>query len=225
MKNLRPIRGRYYIAGLIAEGEHERQDFKYAITDACKIARSLSAFANNAGGRLLVGVKDNGVIAGVRTEEDVYVLEQAAEMYCRPALPLKVTPFLCDGGAVVIRAEVERSPRRPVKARDEDGRWRAYYRVNDENILAPSLMVRGWVKAGSGTGELLALDGWHRKVMETVAERGPVAVDDVCAKVRCPRREAERALVSLLALSVVKLEYIDGRFMLVSAEPAENTQF
>ncbi|MDY5609301.1 MAG: putative DNA binding domain-containing protein, partial [Sodaliphilus sp.] len=48
-----------YILQLIDEGEHEHQDFKYQISDAKKIARSISAFANNSGGRLLVGVKDN----------------------------------------------------------------------------------------------------------------------------------------------------------------------
>ena len=75
-----------YIHRLIAEGEHIHQDFKFAISDARKIARSLSAFANTEGGRLLVGVKDNGSIAGVRSEEEIYMIDAAATMYCRPAL-------------------------------------------------------------------------------------------------------------------------------------------
>lgn len=79
MKDLKGIKGKYYIARLIEEGEHEHQDFKFAISDARKIARSISAFANNSGGRLLVGVKDNGVVAGVRNEEDIFVVEQAAK--------------------------------------------------------------------------------------------------------------------------------------------------
>ncbi|MDE6832131.1 MAG: ATP-binding protein, partial [Muribaculaceae bacterium] len=69
---------------LIDEGEHEQQDFKYLISDARKIARSISAFANHSGGRLLIGVKDNGTIAGVRSEEDIYMIEQAADLYCSP---------------------------------------------------------------------------------------------------------------------------------------------
>ena len=48
---------------LIAQGEHQQQDFKYEISDVRKIARTLSAFANTDGGRLLIGVKDNGKIA------------------------------------------------------------------------------------------------------------------------------------------------------------------
>ena len=41
-----------YIEQLITQGEHVHQDFKYQITDARKIARSISAFANNSGGQL-----------------------------------------------------------------------------------------------------------------------------------------------------------------------------
>lgn len=59
-----------YIHARIAEGEHQQQDFKFEISDARKIAKSLSAFSNTDGGRLLVGVKDNGKIAGVRSEEE-----------------------------------------------------------------------------------------------------------------------------------------------------------
>jgi predicted HTH transcriptional regulator len=38
---------------LIAEGEHKTLDFKYAINDSKKITRSLTAFTNTDGRRLL----------------------------------------------------------------------------------------------------------------------------------------------------------------------------
>jgi len=60
---------------LIAQGEHQQLDFKFEISDAAKIARSLVAFANTDGGKLLIGVKDNGVIAGVRSEEEKFMIE------------------------------------------------------------------------------------------------------------------------------------------------------
>ena len=78
------IKSRHYIQNLIEEGEHVHQDFKYQISDARKIARSISAFANNDGGHLLIGVKDNGKIAGVQSDEEIYMIEQAASMYCKP---------------------------------------------------------------------------------------------------------------------------------------------
>ena len=43
-----------YIQSLINEGEHQQQDFKYRVSDAMKLAKSVSAFANTDGGRLLI---------------------------------------------------------------------------------------------------------------------------------------------------------------------------
>ena len=78
MKDITVRKGRRHILDLVAQGEHERQDFKFLISDARKIARSISAFANHSGGCLLIGVKDNGVVAGVRNEEDIYVASSTA---------------------------------------------------------------------------------------------------------------------------------------------------
>ena len=58
-----------FIIEMIAEGEHQQQDFKMRIEDTRKIARTLVAFANTDGGRLLIGVKDNGTVCGVVPEE------------------------------------------------------------------------------------------------------------------------------------------------------------
>ena len=67
-----------YIQKLIEKGESQTLDFKFEVSDSRKIARTFSAFANTDGGTLLIGVKDNGAIAGVRTEEEYYMIEAAA---------------------------------------------------------------------------------------------------------------------------------------------------
>lgn len=136
MKDIHAIKGRYYVQRLIEEGEHEHQDFKFAISDARKIARSISAFANNGGGRLLIGVKDNGSVAGVRNEEDIYVIEQAASMYCEPPVEVRFDAYKVEPGVIVIKAAVDAVSTRPVRVREADGSLRAYYRVRDENIVA-----------------------------------------------------------------------------------------
>lgn len=66
-----------YLLQLIREGEHQQQDFKYRVADACKLAKSVSAFANTDGGRLLIGVRDDGNLSGVRSEEEIYMMHQA----------------------------------------------------------------------------------------------------------------------------------------------------
>lgn len=214
MKDLKGIKGKYYIARLIEEGEHEHQDFKFAISDARKIARSISAFANNDGGRLLVGVKDNGAIAGVRNEEDVYVIEQAAEMYCRPAQNLRVTVFKAEGDKKVIRIEIDRARRRPVMVAEADGSLHAYYRVKDENILASDLMVRAWKAAeADGEGMLITLSDIERRMLAMLSDH-PSSVEEFMLDAHISRAHAEDIIVRLHAMGLLDFAYDGHAFML-----------
>lgn len=86
-----------YIHDLTAQGEHRQQDFKYEITDAGKLARSVSAFANTVGGRLLIGVRDDGTIAGVKTEEEIYMMTRAAYGCCEPEADIKFKTIMSMG--------------------------------------------------------------------------------------------------------------------------------
>lgn len=141
-----------YIRALIAEGEHVRQDFKFEVSDSRKIARSLSAFANTEGGRLLIGVKDNGRIAGVRSEEEMYMVEAAAKVYCDPEVEVEMRVYRPEGRSVLI-ASVEPAPRKPVMVKEEGGRKLAYVRIADENILASPVHIGVWrCEADNGRG-------------------------------------------------------------------------
>lgn len=217
MKDLKGIKGKYYIASLIEEGEHEHQDFKFAISDARKIARSLSAFANNDGGRLLIGVKDNGAIAGVRNDEDIYLVEQAAEMYCDPPQQLHITAFRTEGGHTVVRVEIDRTPVRPVSVKEAGGQLRAYYRVRDENIAAPPLLVRAWQRAATPAGgAFVGLDGPGRVLLQLAGAEGGTTLEDFMLSAHVSRAMAEELAVSLYAMGVIDFSYDGTKFNIVS---------
>ncbi|MCK7531150.1 MAG: ATP-binding protein [Marinilabiliales bacterium] len=78
-----------YIHNLILKGEGMNLDFKYCISDPQKIARTLSAFSNSEGGKLLIGVRDNGSLAGVRSDEEYYMIDAAAKLYCNPEVSIQ----------------------------------------------------------------------------------------------------------------------------------------
>lgn len=217
MKDLRAIRGTRYINALIAEGEHQRQDFKFAISDARKIARSISAFANREGGRLLIGVKDNGTVAGVRNDEDVYMIETAAQIYCSPPQQVSFTAYRVADGAVVVVAEIPPATSRPVRAQEPDGTWRSYYRVADENIVASPLMVRAWIRAQSAAGELLTLSQAETQLIATVRTRH-TAPHDLLLSLKASRHTIEEAIVRLAAIGLIEFRYDGSRFLLAPAD-------
>lgn len=216
MKDLQPIKGKYYIHSLIMEGEHEHQDFKFAITDAAKIAHSISAFANNDGGRLLVGVKDNGNIAGVRSDEDIYVIEQAAQMFCNPPQEVKITAFRVDNGAVVLRADILKADRRPVYSKSVDGTWRAYYRVKDENIVAHPVMVKAWRHVAEvEEGMVFSLSEKETALLDYLDEWGMTTVEDYMTGTHISRAAAEDIVVKLYAVGVIDFVYTGTEFKIV----------
>lgn len=214
IKDLRPVRGARYIASLIAQGEHEQQDFKFAISDARKIARSLSAFANRSGGRLLIGVKDNGVVAGVRSEEDIFVVEQAAEMYCVPAQTLRFTAFRMEGGEIVLRAEIDSAPSRPVSVREQQGVLKAYLRVADENIAVPPLLEQIWRRTASGNisggiGQEAQL------ILRVLGGCGkPLTVSGIAQHTGLSTRTVEECVITLGSMSLLRTEIAGGGLLI-----------
>ncbi|MDE5629708.1 MAG: ATP-binding protein [Muribaculaceae bacterium] len=213
MKDLKAIRGKDLLQRLIAEGEHERQDFKFAIGDARKIARSLSAFANNSGGKLLIGVKDNGVIAGVRNEEDIYVVELAAERYCAPPQAISFSAYRTEGSVRVIIAEIAPAPERPVFVCEADGTQHAYYRVADENISAHPLMVRAWQMRRAPIAATIGAR--HAKVLDFIRTNPMSDERAVALALHIPVAAAEECIAELAALDMLAFKYDGSHFRLI----------
>ena len=213
-KDLQAIRGKFHIRRLIDEGEHEHQDFKFKISDAHKIAHSISAFANNDGGRLLVGVKDNGTVAGIRSEEDLHVIEAAATVFCRPAVEVGMQAYLCEEGAVVLKASIPKAQHRPVECKEADGTWRAYYRVADENIVAHPLMVRAWRLAEEETIPPLAYSATEARLLSALEARKAASVEELMVDSHLSRHNAEDVITRLAAMGIIGFEYYHPSFLL-----------
>ena len=159
-----------YLLSLIREGEHQQQDFKYRVSDACKLAKSVSAFANTDGGRLLIGVRDDGHLSGVRSEEEIFMMHQAAYKFCKPEPSIKFDTFHVDGRTIVI-ATVPPSDKRPVCAQDDEGRMRAYIRIADENIVASPVHLALWRESQKPQGSVITYNDDIKKLLSVMEGR------------------------------------------------------
>lgn len=216
IKNFRAIHDKEFILELIAEGEHEMQDFKFSISDSRKIARSIAAFANNAGGRLLVGVKDNGNIAGIRSEEEFYMIEQAAEMFCKPAQTVSQVLYSVDGKYVLL-VDIKSTQNRPVLAKDDNNSWKAYYRVADENIVAPDILVRIW-KTRKRNGVLLNYTNMESDVLHFISTFGACTLKDIMISCHLSRRRVEDIVIFLCSMGLLEIQYISGKWLIAVKE-------
>ena len=79
------------ITSLAAVGEGPFLEFKKKANHPDKIIKELVAFANAKGGKLLLGVDDDGTVSGTRNiEGEVFVLEEAIQSHIRPSLSYEV---------------------------------------------------------------------------------------------------------------------------------------
>ena len=203
---------RRYLQALIDEGEHQQQDFKYKVTDAVKLARSVSAFANTDGGRLLIGVRDDGHISGVRSEEEIYMMHAAAYKYCTPPSAISFETLHADGRTVVI-ATVHQSNHRPVRAIGSSASPRAYIRIADENIVASPVHLEIWRQESSSVGTITTYSDDERAVMETLSTSTALPLNHIVRLSHVQRRKVVTILAKLIRFSLVAIDYHDEQFL------------
>ncbi len=200
-----------YLLRLIKEGEHQQQDFKYRVSDAMKLARSVSAFANTDGGRLLIGVRDDGHMSGVRSEEEIYMMHQAAYRYCRPAASIKFDTYHVEGRTIVV-ATVPPSDKRPVCAIDDDGRQRAYIRIADENIVASPVHLAIWRDSQNPQGTMMTYTDSVQTLLAAMDD-SHLSLNMIVRRSSIPRHQVIALLARLIHFHVVRWEYTNQQFL------------
>lgn len=199
-----------YLLSLIREGEHQQQDFKYRVSDACKLAKSVSAFANTDGGHLLIGVRDDGHLSGVRSEEEIYMMHQAAYKYCKPEPSIKFDTFHVDGRTIVV-ATVPPSDKRPICAHDEEGKPRAYVRIADENIVASPVHLALWRETQKPKGTVMTYNDTVRQLLDAI--QGRQTLNQIVRLSKLPRPKVITLLARLIRFGTVRWEYTDQQFL------------
>ncbi|MFW5821060.1 MAG: helix-turn-helix domain-containing protein [Bacteroidota bacterium] len=193
-----------YIQNLIEEGEHQKLDFKFEISDAKKIARTLVAFSNTDGGKLLIGVKDNGRIAGVRSEEEYYMIDSAASLFCRPEVKVNYNRWNIEGKTVV-EVDIEEGDQKPYMCLLENGKWMAFIRSGDENFLADIVQLRAWKHKHRKTGVLLKYSADEQYVLDYLNLFESISLKELIDKAGVQRRKAIDILGKLAAFNLIDI--------------------
>jgi predicted HTH transcriptional regulator len=191
-----------YLRKLIAEGENKNLDFKFCVSDSRKIARTLSAFANTEGGKILIGVRDNGSIAGIRSDEEIYMVDTAAHLFCRPKIPYVIKQHIAEG-RTILEVDVKKGADRPYQVRNEDGRWQAYFRHNDQNLVVNRVLLQVWRKEEKRSGVLVKFGNAENTLMDHLKKNGSVTLSKFRKLTRISSYRAESILANLIMFKVL----------------------
>ena len=200
------------IESLIAQGEHQQLDFKFEVSDSRKIARTLSAFANTDGGRLLIGVKDNGHITGIQGDEEYYMIEAASELYTKPVVPFTATRWDVKGKCV-LEVTIAPGSDRPWFAREKDNTYRAYIRVADENKPANEVLLLAWEKQKNPAGTLLKISQPVEKLFSYFEKNPAIHIRQFCREAHINYYTARNILSDLIAIGSIRYVVRDNRIL------------
>ncbi len=192
-----------YIISLISQGEHENLDFKQEIDDARKIARAMSAFANTNGGTLLIGVKDNGVISGIRTEEEWYMIQAAAEYYTKPKIQYSVNLWRANKKNV-IETIIHESKQKPHYVQNEKGEWTVYMRLNDQNIVADHILIHMLKMQQKNIKKKITLSKDEQKVLSLFNDLKETTFSEILRLSVLPYHIAKNIVTKLVQINVLK---------------------
>lgn len=190
------------LKNLIATGESSFLEFKHKVASPEKIAKEMVAFANTNGGRILIGVDDNGDIVGIESYyEEEFWLRQAAEEVCVPALNINIE-MVHAGKKDVLVVEVPESENKPIAVKGESKRS-VYIRQDDENIIATDDRVEILKNKTSTTGVTFEYGEREQLLFRFLNEYGDITIERFSIISNITTYRAERILVDMASAGVL----------------------
>ena len=175
--------------------ESDILEFKLRIDRQRKIARTLVAFANTSGGTLVVGVRDNGSVAACRAEEEAYMVEGAAQRYCRPEVKLSLRAERWEHKEVLV-VEVSASVVAPHAAQEEDSdEWTVYVRRGAANFRANRVLLE---ELKLRTGQAAEASVAHLQLLAHLNDQEGQTASRLARTTGTPIRDVEEGLAVLL---------------------------
>ncbi len=128
---------------ILRQSEGRRLEFKSRLPQKSDLAKTVVAFANDAGGDILIGVNDDKSMAGLSDEELPYLEEQLCNIIyeqCYPAILPEIT-FLSYKKKNLIRVHIYRGSTPPYYLKSAGRVEGTYVRVGSTNRKADEEMI------------------------------------------------------------------------------------
>ena len=192
----------HQVKQMIWEGEGVNLDFKKTITSCHKIAKTMVSFANNKGGKLFIGVADDGTIKGVKSEdEERYMIEKAATFFAKPMLEPFFEEVYVDDKMVLV-VDIPESDIKPHYALGEDEKWWAYIRVKDKSVLASKIVLE---VLNQEEGVLIEYSSKEKALLAYLEQHDRITLKEYTAMLNLSRRRASRILVTMVLSGLVRV--------------------
>lgn len=190
---------------LASLGEGSHLEFKRKVPRPERIAKEIIAFANTRGGRLLLGVDDDGTVVGVRdAEEEAFALEHALNAHCDPPVAFETEHVVVSNRRFVIVVHVPESDTKPHFLVNGGEPRVAYVRVDDKSVEASREGIR-LMRNGGAAKVTFKFGDKELMLMRYLEEYGRITVRQFASLANLPRRRASQTLVLLTRANILRL--------------------
>lgn len=193
---------------LTEQGECSTLEFKKKANYPEKIVKELVAFANTNGGRLLLGVDDNGALSGTRDiEGEAFILEKAIQELIRPKINYSVEYIHLTEKKGIAIFQVQESQKKPhfVRENPNTRKGTAYVRFRDESIQA-SREVREIIQRKLKNKDIQFTYGDKEKtVVNHLDAHEKITLTEFSQITKTPKFIASKTLIRLVLANVLDI--------------------
>ncbi|MEM6764720.1 MAG: ATP-binding protein [Bacteroidota bacterium] len=190
----------------VRRGEGLHVEFKKKAKFPDKIAREAVAFANTKGGKIFVGVSDDGLVEGNKIADgEAYVLEKYFAEHCIPALPIQFELVPVTSSRKVVVVHVRESKQKPHFLKIKNGRKQAFVRVDDMSIGASREMTQVIRLQQRKKGGRLIFGERERKLLQALEELQKISLEETAKLLEISRRKASQLLIILVRTGLLHI--------------------
>ncbi|PEN09442.1 transcriptional regulator [Longimonas halophila] len=192
---------------LVSLGEGRTLEFKHRVPRAERIAKEVIALANTDGGRILLGVDDDGTLVGVDdAAEEAFMLRRAISQLCDPPVSYHTDRVVIAPRRDVLVVHVPESPGKPHVLRDAvESEGLAYIRVDDMSVEASPESVRLMEERPATNGMSVSFGESESLLLSYLNDYGRVTVAEFARMADLPEDEASAILVQLTRADLLML--------------------
>ena len=197
------------IKRITQNGEGQFLEFKKKANHPDKVMKEVVAFANAKGGKLLIGVDDDGTASGTRSiEGEAFIIEKAITELTRPKVnyELEIVKINDKKGIAIFKIPESRKKPHFVKDNPNTRFGTAFVRRDDESLQA-SKEMREILKRSSNTrNERFEYGEKEKALMELIQNEGFATLNSFSTYARIKKFFASKTLVKLVLANVLDIE-------------------
>jgi len=174
--------------------------------------REVVAFSNCGGGKLIVGVDDDGSIVGLKDAvEEEFALLQAIEQFCKPQPLFTLHNIALNKKRSVLIFDIKESPQKPMFVIYNTKRQlgRAYFRVADQSIQASRELRRILKIRQTNQNQGFSYGPSEQLLMSYFRENEHITLEIFSEIAHISEQEASDILIQLTSTNVLRIHPSD----------------